>query len=258
MKNNIFSFTLILSVFFINPAYCQVADSLTVQTQQSFRQWYQTKAFNTAAVPSLLIGYGLLTVGNKGFPYSSYEAYKDIQQHFPGFYTNLDDFTPLAPAAAVYGLNAVGIKGRHTFADRTLLLAFSGTVAYISTISLKRSVQRLRPDGSNNFSFPSGHTAIAFVTAEFMHQEYKHKSVWYSVAGYTVASATGVMRMLNNRHWLSDVMVGAGIGMVSTKVTYLVYPWLKEKMSRAIKQELSLMPVYNGSGISLVVVFMYK
>jgi membrane-associated phospholipid phosphatase len=138
------------------------------------------------------------------------------------------------------------------------LLAFSGTVAYISTISLKRSVQRLRPDGSNNFSFPSGHTAIAFVTAEFMHQEYKHKSVWYSVAGYTVASATGVMRMLNNRHWLSDVMVGAGIGMVSTKVTYLVYPWLKEKMSRAIKQELSLMPVYNGSGISLVGVFMYK
>ena len=258
MKNSIVSFTLYFSVLFINPAYCQQADSLVQPAQKPSKQWYQTNAFKTAAVPSLLIGYGLITVGNKGFLYNSYDAYQDIQQRFPGFSTNLDDITTLTPAFAVYGLNAVGVKGKHAFVERTLLLAFSGAIANVTSVSLKGSVQRLRPDGSNNFSFPSGHTTNAFVAAEFMHQEYKDKSTWYSVAGYTVASATGVMRMLNNRHWLSDVLVGAGIGMLSTKVTYLVYPLVKQKIGRGKNQHLGVMPLYNGSGVSLLVVFVCK
>jgi membrane-associated phospholipid phosphatase len=254
MKNSLVSFTFCLSVLWITPAYSQIADTLTQQA----RKWYQTKAFKTAAVPSLLISYGFLTVGNNGFPYNSYEAYQDIQQHFPGFNTKVDNITTLVPAFAVYGLNAVGVKGKHRFADRTLLLGFSGAIANVASLGLKRNVERLRPDESNNFSFPSGHTTNAFVCAEFMHQEYKDESVWYSVAGYTVASATGVMRMLNNRHWLSDVLVGAGIGMLSTKVTYLVYPLVEQKISRSKHQQLGLMPVYNGGGVSLVLVVVCK
>jgi membrane-associated phospholipid phosphatase len=54
--------------------------------------------------------------------------------------------------------------------------------------------------------------------AEFMHQEYKDQSVWYSIAGYTAATATGVLRMYNVRHWFSDVVAGAGIGILGTKL----------------------------------------
>ena len=46
------------------------------------------------------------------------------------------------------------------------------------------------------------------------------RSPWYSVAGYGVATATGVMRVLNNRHWVSDVLSGAGIGIMSGELAY--------------------------------------
>ena len=56
----------------------------------------------------------------------------------------------------------------------------------------------------------------------FLHKEYGlTRSPWYSVAGYSIATLTGAMRMLNNRHWISDVLVGAGIGVMSVDLGYL-------------------------------------
>jgi hypothetical protein len=79
----------------------------------------------------------------------------------------------------------------------------------------------MRPDGSTANSWPSGHTATAFVGATLLHKEYGlTRSPWWSVAGYGVATATGVMRVLNNRHWISDIMSGAGIGIMSTELGY--------------------------------------
>jgi hypothetical protein len=79
----------------------------------------------------------------------------------------------------------------------------------------------MRPDGSTANSWPSGHTATSFVGATILHKEYGlTRSPWYSVAGYGVATATGVMRVLNNRHWISDVMSGAGIGILSAELGY--------------------------------------
>ena len=81
----------------------------------------------------------------------------------------------------------------------------------------------MRPDGSQANSWPSGHTATAFVGATLLHKEYGlTRSPWFSVAGYGVATATGVMRVLNNRHWVSDVMSGAGIGIMSTELGYAI------------------------------------
>ena len=79
-------------------------------------------------------------------------------------------------------------------------------------------------DGSGR-AFPSGHTATAFVAAEFIQQEFKDASPWYGFAGYTVATATGTLRMLKNAHWFSDVVAGAGVGILTTKLTYLAYPF---------------------------------
>lgn len=81
----------------------------------------------------------------------------------------------------------------------------------------------MRPDGSTANSWPSGHTATSFVGATLLHKEYGlTRSPWFSVAGYGAATATGVMRVLNNRHWVSDVMSGAGIGILSTELGYAI------------------------------------
>jgi len=105
-------------------------------------------------------------------------------------------------------------------------------MAAATTNILKRNTGILRPDGSDYRSFPSSHTAIAFVSATFLHEEYKDRSVWYGVAGYSIATVSGVLRMMNNKHWMSDVLVGAGIGILTTKAVYLLYPVVKESLVR--------------------------
>lgn len=84
-----------------------------------------------------------------------------------------------------------------------------------------------RPDTGQPTSMPSGHTAQAFAAATFMAREYGHRSVWYSIGAYSAATGVGVMRILNDRHWVSDVLVGAGVGILSTNLAYLThhYRW---------------------------------
>jgi membrane-associated phospholipid phosphatase len=121
--------------------------------------------------------------------------------------------------------------------------------------SAKTLTKRIRPDGSQDNSFPSGHTATAFVAAEFLFQEYKDKSIWISVGGYTMASAIGVSRVLNDKHWTSDVIAGAGIGILSTKIVYWTYPYV-QRIFRKKKNDNSqtfVAPFYNSGklGFSL-------
>ena len=121
------------------------------------------------------------------------------------------------------------MKARNDFWNRTLLLAKAELLNSLITTGLKSSTKIMRPDNSADNSFPSGHTSQAFVAATFMHFEYGEKSIWYSVGAYTVATATGVLRVLNNRHWITDVVVGAGIGTLSTVAVYKThrYKWGK-------------------------------
>jgi len=105
----------------------------------------------------------------------------------------------------------------------------------------------LRPNKSDYLSFPSGHTGIACMGAEFLAQEYSSKSFAYSVIGYTFAATTGIFRLYNKDHWFSDVVAGAGYGILSTKLAYLVYPYIRNKVTHTDKQgrKVSLMPTYQ-------------
>lgn len=137
------------------------------------------------------------------------------------FNTRLDDYTQFFGPALVAGLKLGGYEGR---SDWPRLLASAGmSYAIMATLvnGIKYSAREMRPDGSTANSWPSGHTATAFVGATMLHKEYGlTRSPWWSVAGYGVATATGVMRVLNNRHWISDVMSGAGIGILSAELGY--------------------------------------
>jgi hypothetical protein len=165
--------------------------------------------------------------------------------------TSIDNYLVFAPQLAVYGLNAMGIKGKNNFRDRTILFGMSQLITSAIVFPVKSFSAETRPDGSNNFSFPSGHTATAFANAEFMRQEYKDVSPWYGVAGYAVAATTGYLRMYNNKHWLGDVVAGAGIGIMSTKLAYWIYPTIKKKIFKDKDVHTVVMPTYQSGSFGL-------
>ncbi len=156
---------------------------------------------------------------------SEKNAFKQQQKHslVTKFKTGIDDYTQFFGPAAVVGLKLAGVEGR---SDWPRLLASAGMgygimALFVNTI--KHTAKEMRPDGSTANSWPSGHTATAFVGATLLHKEYGlTRSPWYSVAGYGVATATGVMRVLNNRHWISDVLSGAGLGILSGELGYAI------------------------------------
>jgi len=229
----------------------QVVDSSDISKEKPCRT-----VLNTLLAPTLLIGTGIATMNDHGW-YSSQDAYECIQENYPDFHTKLDNYLVALPAIGVYGLNWAGVKGKNNFLDRSLIYLVSVSLAGITTGIIKRSTDVLRPDGSDYLSFPSTHTALAFASATFLHEEYKDQSIWYGVAGYSIATASGVLRMLNNKHWMSDVLVGAGIGILTTKVTYLLYPLVKNCTGNRRRQNgasnLSLVPYVaaNHYGIHL-------
>ncbi len=140
----------------------------------------------------------------------------------PKFHNTMDNYTQYIPLAAVWGMKAFGVEGRSNWPRFIVSNVFSAAVMAGIVNGVKYSVKEMRPDGSTRNSFPSGHTATAFMAATILHKEYGlTRSSWYSVGAYSLATITGVMRSLNNRHWISDIMVGAGIGIISTDLGYL-------------------------------------
>lgn len=134
-----------------------------------------------------------------------------------------DNFTQYAPLVATWGLHAAGVEGQSSWKRLAASNAISAMFMASLTNALKYTVRERRPDGSSSNSFPSGHTATAFMAATILHKEYgQTQSPWYSVAGYSMATATAVGRVLNNRHWVTDVLVGAGVGIIATDLGYFV------------------------------------
>ncbi|ADB42691.1 phosphatase PAP2 family protein [Spirosoma linguale] len=182
--------------------------------------------------PAVLIPIGLAL--SPDYPNSHFDRFyvrSEIQDKIH-FRTHADDFLQYGPAVAWAGLSLAGVNGRSKPLDRAII----GVLAYgISTgaiLVLKHTTNELRPDGSNTLSFPSGHTANAFTGASLLDREFSSVSPWIPIGGYAMATSTGILRMTNDKHWLSDVLVGAGIGLLSTEIAYQVYPWLTHKLGR--------------------------
>ena len=89
-------------------------------------------------------------------------------------------------------------------------------------LTMKSLAGVLRPDGSDFLSFPSGHTATAFTAATLLYKEYGFKTPLAGIATFLPAVVTGFTRQLNNRHWLSDVLAGAIIGIMMVELAYFL------------------------------------
>jgi len=197
--------------------------------------------------PAALITYGVLSFYVSPIRNLDYYIHGRIERTTPNFNTTAESYFLFAPVVMVYGLNLVGVEGKNRFIDRTAILGLSGGILGLTELSIKHATHRLRPNGADYYSFPSGHTGAAFLGAEFLAQEYSEKSPVYTVIGYTFAVTTGIFRMANRDHWFSDVVAGAGFGILSTKAAYLVYPYIRNKLTHTDRKGKStmVMPTYQ-------------
>ena len=164
---------------------------------------------------------GMAIKGDKAMFRVNNKDGKKNTQLLTDFKTSVDDYTQYFGPLMTVGMKLGGYEGRSDWPRLLASAAMSYGIMAAFVNGIKYTAKEMRPDGSTANSWPSGHTATSFVGATILHKEYGlTRSPWFSVAGYGVATATGVMRVLNNRHWVSDVMSGAGIGILSTELGY--------------------------------------
>ncbi len=216
-----------LSVFLLLysflPIIAQTTDSL--QTDKSrFRINYK-KLY----VPAGLMAAGIVFDAN-GRESLKNEVVEERNEHLFGFRNHIDDYAQFAPTLAVYGFELAGMTPRNDWQNRTALSLKSHLLNLGMVYVLKTTLKKTRPDGTA-YSFPSGHTANAFAGATMLSIEYGENHKWVPYVSYGLATGIGVMRMANNKHYLSDVLFGAGLGILSTKIVYWThqYRWNKPK-----------------------------
>ena len=169
-------------------------------------------------IPSALIATGFVLKSKN----IQENIQKSAQKTFGvDFKTKIDDYIQFAPAVQALTGNLMGFISKHGYYQMMTNLAISNLAVGVVTFGVKSTYKDLRPDGSAFNSFSSGHTATAFNNATILFLEYKDSNIWYASSGFAFATATGVLRMANNRHWAGDVVAGAGIGIaIATVVTY--------------------------------------
>lgn len=204
--------------------------------------------------PAALVSYGIAAQYAKPLKKLNNEAQlsatKYVTKRIPA-----DDYIQFAPALGVYAFDLMGVKAKHNFRDRTILMVTSNLLMCATVQTMKHTTKVVRPDGSNIQSFPSGHTATAFVSAHILFKEYKDVNFGLGISGYIIATATGTLRIMNNKHWVSDVVAGAGIGILSAEVAYMLLPSIQRmfRIEEASKN-LIIAPIVSrqqyGIGVS--------
>ncbi|WP_254560140.1 phosphatase PAP2 family protein [Dyadobacter diqingensis] len=216
-------FVLHLTVILALPSFGRTQDTLIKNRPLQFQ-------VNRLYVPGILMASGVLT--NAFFKDQiKYKIVEQRNRHFGDFHTSVDNYLEYVSIPIAYGLDVFGVKSKNDFLNRTAILVKGEVLMYATAQVLKVSTHQLRPDGKDHYSFPSGHAAQAFATATFLSEEYKDRLPWMPYAAYTVAGTTGLLRIANNRHYLGDVLFGAGLGLLSMKISYWThrYRWGKNK-----------------------------
>ncbi|MCC8187185.1 MAG: phosphatase PAP2 family protein [Bacteroides sp.] len=207
--------------------------------------------------PTALISYGVMAQFNPSLQSLDRSTHHEVTEEFSGRW-RIDDYTQFLPAAAVYGLELTGLKPKHSFRDRTFVMATSHLIMATAVQSTKRLARVERPDDSDKHSFPSGHTATAFTGAQILFREYRDTSPWIAVGGYAAAGITGTMRVINKKHWVSDVVAGAGVGILSAEIGYLLLPVFRKTFgnSAAGKQFVMVPTAAEGAyGVGMCYTF---
>lgn len=207
----------------------------SAHNSDSSRRYSKNSLGSSLWVSMPLITLGFVANGNS----SIMNKYQFRKEH--GLHIHIDNYIQYAPVAAIYSMDALGFRSKHSIHYQTAVLLKSELLMTAIVTPLKRITHVIRPDSSAYTSFPSGHVAQAFLGAEILRKEYGKDHPWIAVGGYVTASAVGILRMLNNKHWLPDVIAGAGIGILSVNIIYSTHK------RKEIKSKTTFTPTYSGS-----------
>jgi membrane-associated phospholipid phosphatase len=254
MEKNIL-LTFIVVFFYTATSYAQEkTDSIASQLQGEDTKF----TFKQLILPASLITAGALGLGNSYVK----SINEDVKKKVAGFrsdYIKTDDYIQYLPVVSVYGLSIAGVKPEHDYIDRTLIVAVSYLSMGIMVNGLKYTIYSPRPNFHSNNSFPSGHTATAFMGAELVRQEYWDASPWYGMAAYSIAAGVGLMRVYNESHWATDIFAGAGVGILSARIGYWLLPFSKRLTGRGktATSQLVIAPYYTRQqgGVGLLYQF---
>lgn len=197
-------------------------------------------------IPATLFTVGVLS-WKSGFD-DEVKEYRD--DNHMSFNNKLDDQTQFLGLGLAYALPALGAKPKNDIWNRTVLSAKSMVITLGVTYTLKNVLNRKRPTGVSN-AFPSGHTTFAFMGAEILHQEYKDSKPWLSYLGYGIAAQVAVFRVLNNQHWLGDVLAAGAVGIAGTKLAYFTHKFRWGRWFSLKNKNLTLIPDFYNQGFYL-------
>lgn len=216
-------------------------------TRTGFHAFFYSVGHDFAAMPKLKASYA--AVGGAGLvALAIHPKDDDINEHFAGnagfwkFGEIVGESGTIAAASF-----ATYLIGRATHSEKATHIGIDELRALLETEAivqaLKYTVRRERPDGSGKNSFPSGHAADTFAAATVLQRHFGPKA---AIPSYLVASYVAMSRLHENRHFMSDVIFGAGVGyMVGHTVT---------RHGRGNFVEFAMYPVVIPGGVGIMVV----
>lgn len=237
--------------------FAQVNQSVADTTGFSFKETTRYSSGFTPKkliLPLSLIGVGALGTAidhmNDFHLFSRKESVKQIR---------VDDYLEWGMLGWVFVCDLMG-KEKHSWKDQLFLVILAEGMNAGMVRGIKKGVNERRPDGGPH-SFPSGHTANSFLGAHMAYKEFKDTNPWLAWSGYGMATFVGISRLYNNRHWVSDVVAGAGFGILSVELSYLIYFPVRNKVmskfGKNVSEKLILSPSFNQHGGGLHMVYSF-
>jgi len=220
-------------------------DSISVRNVEIKNKWFQSRYIHESIAPVSLALGSLTIIAIPGLKEYLQNRLMWNNDQLPGYVNLGDDYVRYAPAVAAYALSAFGLKSKHHFIDRSVILAFSYIASDFVVYNGKKLTKSPRPDGrttsNDGYSLPSQHAAMAFVAATFLDHELGYISPWIPVGGYLTASYVAYARVARNAHWTSDVLMGAAVGIIMTNATY----WAYDGVMKLLPKNISFAPVID-------------
>jgi membrane-associated phospholipid phosphatase len=206
-----------------------INELIVIYIEYKMKYLYQKRIFMLfLSLPALRIRWHLM--GMAALVYSA-QAPADTGLNWKNSSDMLAIGLPALAAGAAWGQgDTEGLK------QLSLSMATSVGTAEV----LKRSVHSMRPDGSDNKSFPSTHTAVVFAAARFMDKRYGAQMASYTPWLYVAAGMTGVARVEANKHHWRDVLAGGALGWSASQ-------WWTQPVQGG---QLSVLPADHGLSLA--------
>lgn len=199
---------------------------------------------------SLILPASLIAIGAVGTAIDGMNDFHLLKRKEHVKKIRIDDYLEWGMLGWVFVCDLMG-KEKHNWVDQLCLVTIAEGLNAGMTRVLKHTVDEARPDGGR-YSFPSGHTANAFLGAHMAYKEFKDSSPVLAYSGYALAAFVAGSRIYNNRHWVADVVAGAGFGILSVELSYLVYfpvrNAIANKINRKGSDRLIVAPTLNQKG----------